>query len=288
MYFAISVVAEPMANEELLGKSIEPMPWITGPLIMSRIMDGCGTGISVQLGQVLIVHLIPSEQRPGWMATNQFASMLGIGFGPMIGSMVSFLNICHVPTQHLSAVSIGYLGFALSAFTLAATRFPSKLADAQDFQPPDESKALPTPFNAAAKSHLLQANLEKQSRDLNRKTMVVVGALLMAFIRGFVISGLEASASLLLEVKYHWGTNMIGIAIGMCFLFCTHVKIFYNAYEDQLSVLNWIRTMGFGAMVGGLLLYKWKDDPAMAYVLLSGDAFLFPTLFLGDALSAGL
>jgi len=289
MYCAISVVAESSANEESLGKIVAPMPWLTVPLLISRLVDGFGTGITVQLGQVLIVHLIPSEQRPRWMANLQFASMLGIGFGPLLGSMIGCLNICRVPTQHLTAVGIGYVGFALSAFTLAVTRFPSDLGELQDFQPPEEVQtARPGQEDApSAAAHLcLQAKLEDWDR--HGRVMVVVGALLMALIRGFVVSGVEASASLLLEVKYHWETNTIGLAVGMCFLFCVPVKLLYNSYEKQLSILNWIRILGSGSVVGGLLLYSWSEAAAMAYVLLLGDALLFPTLFLSDGLSAGL
>ena len=51
------------------------------------------------------------------------------------------------------------------------------------------------------------------------RVLMVCMFLLMTALRGFVVSGLEAATSLLLQAQYSWDTTSIGLAIGVCFLF---------------------------------------------------------------------
>eukprot|EP00416_Gambierdiscus_australes_P041817 CAMPEP_0171108714 /NCGR_PEP_ID=MMETSP0766_2-20121228/69466_1 /TAXON_ID=439317 /ORGANISM="Gambierdiscus australes, Strain CAWD 149" /LENGTH=554 /DNA_ID=CAMNT_0011570301 /DNA_START=39 /DNA_END=1703 /DNA_ORIENTATION=+ len=265
LYFALSIAAEPFFS----GVPVEhEKPWMAFPLVVSRLLDGFGTGVIVQMGQILIIHLVKSEDRASWMATNQFASMLGIGLGPMVSSVVSALNLCHSSTGQLAAVGIGYVGLALTSSVLALARFPRHLDEVIDQQP--------APTTQVSSDEI---------KDARSRIVLVLGSLVMCLMRSFVISGLEAATSFLLEVEYDWGLAPTGIAVGLCFLFCIPVKLFFNTFQDQLSLICWIRLAGAGAVVGGVMLYRWSNS---AYVLLVGDALVFPALFLGDALTAGI
>jgi len=97
---------------------------------------------------------------------------------------------------------------------------------------------------------------------------------------------------MLLETEYGWSQDAIGIVIGLCFLCCIPVKSLYDRMQQKLLTTTWIRLSNMVAVMGSLLLFRCiceflRLQHHCAFVLLLGDACLFPSLFLSDALTAG-
>jgi len=272
-------------------------------LLASRIMDGFGTGIVAQLSAVSIVHLFPSGDRPSWMASTQFAGMLGIGLGPLMHSIGCMLDTSNLASAHMGACGIVYVGIALASSSVAAVHFPVLPDSLEDHDPaPDEAtknqattRGAEGEEPAGAGGTLLQRadGREMQSElSSHAKVVLLCGGLVMNVVRGFVISGLEAATALLLEERYSWNSRRIGIGIGACFLVCIPVKALHGGLKNSLTLIQWIRAMSIMAIVGSFMLFTPASrflgikDGGLAIML--GDAVLFPTLFLGDALNSGL
>lgn len=287
-----------------------PLSWIAVPLLIVRALDGFGTGIIVQLGQVSIIHLFPSKERPGWMATNQFAGMFGIGLGPMVSTAVSMVSVAIpggpdakvyetwwsrfrvadpiYPSWNLVATGLAYVGISLGTYLAVGFFFPRSMADVVDTQSPRRNDQ---PFDTTAADAMLPDHVEVP-RWFSR-VVLVWAALIMSSLRGFVVSSLEAGTAFLLQTDYGWEINPIGIAIGACFLFCIPVLLVYYLVQQHLSITAWVRLMALLAIGGSSFLYSpvchaLNLHGGCAYVLLFADAILFSTILLGDALTAGI
>jgi len=288
IYCAISSGIDTTGAEDR-HSSVLPISGIAIALLGSRLLDGFGTGIIVQLAVVNVTHLFASKERPSQMANNQFAVMMGIGLGPLMGSAVCKLDFCHPDSEPLAACGIAYVGTAVAALIVVAVRFPELHGTIEDHTPA-QVPSVP--------AHTLVQNegQSKQESQLSLRTKIIIASsgLAMNAMRGFVISGLEAATSLLLEDEYGWNRNDIGVVIGVCFLACVPVKAFYERSKSWLKVTQWIRLMSILAIAGSLLLFSpachllGPGGKHCGVILLLGDAVLFPTLFLGDSLNSGL
>lgn len=281
-YCALSVHIESEGHET--GGN---MTGIATILMLSRVLDGFGIGINVQFSLVSITHLFTDADRPAWMTQNQFAVMLGIGLGPLMASGICSLDLCNASTDHLAAGGVAYVGITLAAAAVVAFRYPASLEDVADYNAPQR-------LEGAANLNALQVGSLLTEKDLRNRRILLCGGLAMACLRGFVISGLEAATSLLLETEFGWDPKEIGVAIGVCFLFCIPIKALHMQLQPTLRHTSWIFLFAMLSVIGSLLLFSFACDlPVLdmlgcAYVLLLGDAVLFPALFMGDALTAGL
>lgn len=283
MYYSISTgIVHGTPNSSNPAPPEVPMHGVAAALLISRLVDGFGTGIISQLSIVNLSHLFKSEERPSQMADNQLAVMMGIGIGPLIGSAVCRLaDIADFAQEDaLRAIAIAYVGNALAATFVVAIRFPELQDDMEDAShPPGE-----TSLQHASCSE------EQSGLPMQSKVVLMCSGLVMNALRGFVISGLEAATSLLLEEEFGWERRDIGIVIGLCFLFCIPVKALYGNLKNELKITQWIRLMTCLSMIGTIPLFSFAcpGGPYCGWMILLGDAILFPTLFLGDGLSSGL
>merc|ERR1719362_116247 len=98
------------------------------------------------------------------------------------------------------------------------------------------------PKGPAEVSLLSASHSEEQAGlCLQSKAVLVCTGLVMNALRGFVISGLEAATSLLLEEEFAWRRRDIGVVIGICFLSCIPVKALYENLKGELKLTQWIR-----------------------------------------------
>mmetsp|Transcript_7408 Transcript_7408/g.17528 ORF Transcript_7408/g.17528 Transcript_7408/m.17528 type:complete len:534 (-) Transcript_7408:41-1642(-) len=258
--------------EQRLDQPVEgSLRWTEALLLFARFVDGLGLGVILQLGQVTIVHVISSSRRPGWMGTNQLGAMLGIGFGPMLASFAGML----AAAESLLAVGMIYVGIAIGGLLAVAACYTDSLANVEDTQ-------------ALRRIQQATAYGEKPS------AVLICAALAMAGMRGFVVSGLEAATSILLEIEYSWHRSAIGLAVGLSFLSIMPLKLVYNTVHDKLSPATWIRVMALLSILGACLLFTHVSKALHlatqqnAQMILVADSILFPTIFLGDALTAGI
>jgi len=248
--------------------------------LLARMLDGLGAGMLTQLWMVSVVKIIPSNERPDWMARDSLANMLGTGLGPMIGAAMGALNTCDAPLAVLPAAGIGYLAITVAGFVIMAGLYPTSfetVADVQDLLPiclKDED--------------VDEVGLDPEFR---RKMAVQVLMIVMVCLRGFTLMGLESATSLMLEVKFDWGTERTGMLLGACFLTCIPLQLLFRCQRSRLSVPGWTRLFMPGVLVGSVLLFKvWAGlgDTGESLMVLIAASMMFPMLALCDVLVAGM
>jgi len=253
-------------------------PWMESLLCFARFVDGLGLGVVLQVGQVALVHLFPSAERPGWMATNQLFAMLGIGMGPVLASIAGMVRICDGEWERVEAVGTCYVGIASGTFLTVLVTYPSAANACGDYHlvPCSEDQAGP-PSRAGGRSRML----------------VIFAVVAMTGARALIVSGLEAATALLLQTEYLWSHGAIGVAIGASFLAIIPLKSAHSTLQDRLSLATWIRLLALAALLGATLLIPRVVNAGAGgwsrpFSLLLADGILFPSIFLGDALVTGI
>jgi len=260
-------------------------------VLSARFIDGFGTGLNAFFGILSIVHLIPSEERPGWFGANQFGIMLAIGLGPMFSSLAAELNTCHFETRPLGLLGVAYLGIALTALSVVMILFPQSLEDVEDRHPPPEPPETAHPALCMTE----EERVSERPFSHAAQTTALCGVIVMACLRAFVTSGLLAATSLLLVSKYHWGEAPAGVGIATCFImFAVPAKVFYGCFRSFLATTSWIRLWSILAVVASMCLHtrlyfeRGGAGNTGAWLLLIADSVLFPCLFFSDTLVGGI
>jgi uncharacterized membrane protein HdeD (DUF308 family) len=195
----------------------------------------------------------------------------------LLSSLAASINGCSGRDSAFAGLGGAYVGVGLAALLSMLALYPKSLQEVRDEQG----------------SAVEACNDAVRICSFDVRVLMAVVFLVMTALRGFVISGLEAATSLLLEDNYGWEPVAIGYAIGVCFLFSGPVKVMYNIFRDRLSTQGWIRLYTIVAIFAALLLFKTSctllggSKAACAGTLFAADSVLFPTLFLADALAAG-
>jgi len=283
----------------LLGTGGRSIADFSGLLLVARVIDGTGSGLVCQLGSVSLVNMMPSDRRPEWMATYQFACMLGIGLGPMVASLIGVLNVCSRQDFDLQATGVAYVSLAVANLLIAVLVYPRSLEDVIDHQSPSEDSRQETPSQMGKRGWVrFKAAIQKEVAHLSpatsdsrhyQRVIVLLATLVMATVRGFVIVGLESALAFLLESRYGWNVTETGIAIGCCFLSCIPFQLLYSSLRNQMAVTSWIRCLSICSIIGSCLLYKgWFGGVADSIALLAAASILFPALYLGDSLTSGI
>lgn len=92
---------------------------------------------------------------------------------------------------------------------------------------------------------------------------------------------------MILETKFFWPQQWIGLALGATFLMCVPMMALYGRLRIHLSVLNLIRLLLVSAICGCLLLAAGSHMMIPGCFLL-GDGISFSTIYLADALANGI
>jgi uncharacterized membrane protein YqgA involved in biofilm formation len=118
----------------------------------------------------------------------------------------------------------------------------------------------------------------------------MVAAFVCAFLRAYVVGGLEVATALLLEDNYGWGVRWVGVAIGLTF--CTSFiasKIF-----DQFNLNALVRICSLCPIIGSLLMSSMSCDVLTVSntkcpsLLLSGDVIVFSLLYNAESIIHGI
>jgi len=253
--------------------------WARAALLAGRVVMGVGAGLRLMLVRVLLARLSTPARRPEQYVRLVFAVMLGIGLGPVASSAVGLL----CPSRSFEAV-----GLCAPALIL------SQVAGALSLQ------------SLRPERDLLLEEEERQARqcvftpsEVGRRQRIGAFCLLFACVRGACVSGLEAATVVLLELDFGWQRRCTGLAVGVAFLSVIPARMTVTHFCDRLSSTQWISRMVLVSLVGacGTLHYlafardmlgQHLHAQLSSIALLAGDAILFSSFFLSDALSQGL
>lgn len=247
-------------------------------LLASRFVGGLGSGVCLQLFGTTLMHLTPVRERPLHTRRWVLSAVLGIGAGPLLAGMLQSGRLCGlVPDFTLTGTAQLLLtGGSLAALLL----YHPSLAEVVDKMPKHDITSSSTP-----------------ERELQLRRKVVVGCLVMTFFRAYGIASIEVVTASVLEDEYHWDRNTIGMTVGLMFLSCVPMRSLYEAMQDLLPAKVWIRLLSLIAIsatcllfipaCGSLLQLLPIQGKQCSHVLVLAGVLLFPTLFMGDAISVG-
>jgi len=244
-------------------------------LKVARVLGGYGHGLVAQF-MVVTIQSVTSKVDMGDQMMRVFAvNAVGVGSGPVLAASAHFLAGC--PSGDLSLVLAPVVQSMLSCGSLLAVLnlFP----DMSPLELPDQldPKAISATENA--------------EEAMGYRRILIVCCIVLFVLRNFVASGVEVGSSLLLERDVGMDRRLVGIAVGITFLFVVPAKLVHQSFKDLLSTEGWFRTFACVALAGTLLLYRPISHlvpGAAALSLLAGDALIFPAAFLADGISYGI
>mmetsp|Transcript_5661 Transcript_5661/g.13242 ORF Transcript_5661/g.13242 Transcript_5661/m.13242 type:complete len:634 (-) Transcript_5661:68-1969(-) len=239
--------------------------------LLAQLLGGLGAGPIMQTAMVSFQHLTPAEERPHQMARFYFASMIGIGLGPVIVAATRELDTATESVPGLWVSGLAQLIFGLLAIAAVALLYPS-LRSVPDY--------LSSPFNS----------MEGQED----KTVVNL-SMLVSMIQSCIVAMFEAGLMLLLEHEYGWGRHSIAAVIGCASLACLPLWFLHWRFQNRATTISWVRcSMGANLLVSTLLFSShWLDflnlglQSQALSVAIVGIATL-PILCLIDGLVAGV
>lgn len=241
----------------------------------ARAATGIGGGICNQMCQALFAKMIPVRERPHQMVRLTLVTMLGVGLGPLVAAALHTFKLCPASRHVFESVGLVQLAAALGMLITVAACFPSLSNLREEAQ------------NGYQGSDAETLSLIPRE-ELARRRTVLCGCLTMTALRGFVLSGLEASTALLLESHYGWDLSVIGLAIACTLLGCIPAKMLFDSHRARLVLSTWIRFFVLISLLGCIFLFPricWLlNENYCAQFLILADVLLFPCLFLGDAL----
>lgn len=250
----------------ILPSFAEPqeLAWL---ILLSRFLGGFGAGISEKTGQVAISKSTEPSVRPEYMVRFLFASMLGIGFGPLLSSFQHTVNQCN----STFGPHFWQLGM-MSTILLMVCSFSFFVNFPRTLENMDMSNGKDLTISSYS-----------NPRVLRHKRFLVSGCLVMTILRGYLVTSLEAATAQFLETDHGWNKSTIGLVVSLTFLCCIPVKMLHNRFSHRFLVSTWIRIFSIGAILATVLI-----SVKQGWTLLLADCLLFPCIYISDALSRGI
>jgi hypothetical protein len=123
--------------------------------------------------------------------------------------------------------------------------------------------------------------------EVGTRRRVIVGALVIATCRAYIISAVMCAASMILEEHFQWTKRSIGLAVGAAFLLSLPLKQLHSISEKHMSIAKCIAICA-SATGFGVLAMMLGSRMSNAWLLLAGVAIAATTVQLADALCGGI
>merc|ERR1712166_702426 len=270
---ALSVV--PYAVVSACASSNSSWQW---PLLLaSRICQGIFDGVTYFFVELAFTRLTPASERPTQFVRLVSMMTLGLGLGPLIAAGAQEVEVLSSNQSEPSLLTVGliqclvYLYGAVGIIWLYPdiSHVPLETDETSDAQ-----KEHTAASSAYAGSHYV----------------LMVAAFVCAFLRAYVVGGLEVATALLLEDSYDWDVRWIGVAIGLTFgaSFMTSMCFdpnHLNALVRIASVCPIIGTLLMSQMSCDVLTVGHTECPAL---LLIGDVVVFALLYNAESIIHGI
>ena len=248
-------------------------------LVLARFLGGFGFGLQVQLSIVAFSHAAPESTRAGLLLLYSITVIVGAGLGPIVNVVQTqtyfWLASMFVKLGDFEELSVPLwmCGAAQVAMVLPqcflSFQFVPSFEHERDFVEEEYEKDCLQPRQA-----------QVSTGGGNR--LMICGGLVVAIVRGFTVSSLEAASSFVLEVGYHWNFQQIGLAIALSFMFIFPIKSADSILSECLSLTSRTR-LYMGLTLAGLVgLYFFAERSP--FFLIVADCVVFPCVYYSDAL----
>jgi len=236
-------------------------------LLCARLVHGIGSGIVSNTTRNQVAHLFPSSGRTSNVVWVMVAIAMGMGLGPMFASGAVALTGLVAGASIPTFASVAVVAVVFPVVSLLSLLIAPSLDLEVD--------------------HITEVSSETRLsvNEVSARGRIVIGCLVFEMIRGLSVSSLEAATALILEYRYHWSLQSIGLAVGGCFLFCPAWKVLLQQMAGHLvSLQSWPRFLMFLVILGAtLMLYTGN-----ALLLLGADSLLFPGFLLCGGIVQGI
>lgn len=241
----------------------------------SRFVMGFGLGIQRQAGFVANLRMTRLEDRVAQQEFKAIAMSAGIGMGVLFAGVIASVDeaACPDPNPDNEALRFETVGYASSAtafllLLLAAFVHPSL-----------ESVADQTEFNALPGA-------------VSEGSIVVAGAcLVITGVRAYIVSAVECSTALLLEMIHDWRRSTTGVVISLAFMLGVPLGWFRSKVIGKMKVSTAVCVFSAVGTLSTLLFLQsvpaFFSLPGDAVIVLA-DCLLFPSMLISDALSVGV
>jgi len=236
-------------------------------LLVARPGQGIGWGIVQNTSRNQIAHLAPPSERPLKMVYFLVANAIGMGLGPLLASGADALAgvVTSLPVPMYAPVAV--VGLVFPSISLVSLM----IAPSIDLEV-DQIVAV-------------SPGTEPSGNEASSRRYMVLSALAFSCLRGASVSSLESGTALLLEIRFHWNLQSIGMAIGCCYLLCPICTSLMQLMPGECTSLH-MRSRFLMCLVflgSAMMLYTGN-----ALVLLVADSLLLAGFFVGDSLLQGM
>lgn len=232
-------------------------------LIAARLCSGVAGSYQFIATICLTMYSSPADL-VGNFVNFSFARMLGSGCGPILCAIAHFMLDGVVQPFLETPVTMMPIQLFLLTIILVCMKMPTVDIETVMAQQRD-------------------AGLQEE-RHGHRVAFICVGLTFVA-IRGFIVSGVEAGSSMILDIEYLWSIVQVGFAIGITYLVCIPLMAVHTFVKNRQLLTEWgiFRGLMILTAVGAVCFQPFLCSFAPCpFIILVGDALVFPCFYFAS------
>lgn len=258
-------------------------------IVLARAGLGIAGGATA-LFRIALQKVTPAEKLVSFNVLRSVSMDIGLGAGPLLSSGLCWaLDINSVGGRTAAPaflIAVSWALLTLIVWVLLPTTFGQPLTH--------DSAESSSPIAQASTLSSAGPCEESSATTLARQRLWVM-ALVFGCERALVMSALEASASLIFQIEFGFGTPLIGLAIGVSFLLGMplFLALLLAQQRGLISETNSFSTLSCASVAATLLLFTWSGPllgcpGCAAGLILAADTFLFPSGYFCNGVADGL
>eukprot|EP00438_Fugacium_kawagutii_P001328 Skav226312 [mRNA] locus=scaffold3301:565221:566585:- [translate_table: standard] len=257
-------------------------PWSDRGRLLVIITARVGLGW-LMMGQpswLMAVKVTPEDELVPFSLAGSVTCGLGIGAGPMLDALLRWL-LPDLTERGSHAAPAAVLALVWLALCLAIYRsVPEEL--------------LLEECEGEVKDVKVK---EEEEEFFSQRAKVWLHAAYVGMERALIVSALEAASSLLLEVKYGFRRQAVGLAVGSTFMFCTPLTVFLGLIRPNLKLSDGalLSALAFAALLFSFLFFRPVGAVLSSFVpvgpywwILFADSLIFPTTYTVSGIAEGI
>jgi len=238
-------------------------------LITARFISGAAGSYQFIATICITIYSSPVDI-VGNFVSFSFARMLGSGCGPILCAIAHFMLEGVVQPFLETPVTMMPIQFFLLMTILICMKMPMV-----------DIEAVIAQQNGAGL---------REERHGHRVAFICVGLMFVA-VRGFIVSGVEAGSSMILDIEYLWSIVQVGLAIGITYLVCLPLMAVQTFVKNRQLLTEWgiFRGLMILTAVGAVCFQPFLCSFAPCpFIILIGDALVFPCFYFASEIVSGI
>ena len=254
-------------------------PWSDRGRLLVIITARLGLGW-LMMGQpswLMAVKVTPEDELVPFSLAGSVTCGLGIGAGPMLDALLRWL-LPDLTERGSHAAPSAVLVLVWLALCLAIYRLVPEELPLEECEEEVEVKA-------------------EEEEFFSQRVKVWLNAAYVGMERALIVSALEAASSLLLEVKYDFRRQAVGLAVGSTFMLCTPLTVFLGLIRPNLELSDGalLSALALAALLFSFLFFRPVGAVLSSFVpvgpywwILLADSLIFPTTYTVSGIAEGI